>query len=181
MISPSHHRVALFVVLLVLLAPVCGTSAGAVAQSWSLPGMIEDDLFPTIMDASYDLADLRGELLNAQNGDSLWMATYGPPSPNGQPFQARVAHSESNNAWSYWVTIQVPPESQQNLFNMAAGAFATVLDAQFDGLGWSRTMMGRQGQPRQALAWQECGRGGSAAGVWLCCSGAPPPTATGPS
>lgn len=126
--------------------------------------MIEDDFLPTIMDASYDLSEFRGELLGTQSGDSLWAATYGPEGPNGQPFRAQVAHSETNGAWSYWITMSVHPERQQSLFNVAVGSFATVLDAQYDGLGWARTMQGQQGQPRQALAWQECGRGGSPAG-----------------
>ena len=153
----TQHTVVFFLVL------GCSASVAA-AQSWSLSAMIEDDLLPTIMDASYDLSEFRGELLGTQNGDSVWVSTYGPEGPNGQPFQARVAHSESEGAWSYWITITVTPENQQNLFNVAAGAFATVLDAQFDGLGWARTMMGQQGQPRQVLAWQECGSGGDISG-----------------
>jgi hypothetical protein len=143
-----------------LLAFVSLVAAAPVACAQDGPGfssMVEDDLLPTLLKhADTHFRGLRGDLLGAQGADSTWAAAYEPEGPNG-PLHGLVSRSASGGLSSYYLILPVSSDAAATLHQMAVGAFATVLDGEFGGLGWARQVQGQPGAARRGVAWMECG------------------------
>lgn len=130
-------------------------SASAQTATWSLAGMLEDELIPTLLQKSeYDFSDLRGEVLTKTEDGTIWASKYSPSGPQ-QPFKASIAEVQSQKSWSWSLTVPVGGDGV-DVFNTMAGSFATVLDARFDGLGWNFSVWGGPDKPQHGVAWQEC-------------------------
>ncbi len=146
-LHPITPTLALFALLLGGTTPL--------QAAWNLSGMIEEEMLPKLMEGSkYDFSDLRGEALNKSDSVTLWDSTYRPNGPK-RPFEARVAEDRKNQAWSWVFNFTVGGDGV-DYFNTTVGAFASVLDARYGGLGWTIAVWGGADQAQQGVAWQEC-------------------------
>ncbi|MBM95639.1 MAG: hypothetical protein CMI09_07320 [Oceanospirillaceae bacterium] len=153
-------------VIHMLIATSLLVATSVFSNTWSLSGMIEGELIPTLHKQSqYDFSNLRGEQLRKAPQGTMWDSNYRPSGPQ-TPFLGTVTEMTQEKNWVWSVTLPVGGEGI-DVFNTIVGSFATHYDKRFGGLGWKASTWGGPGQANHGVSWEECPTPGKGRNILL--------------